>query len=53
MNAPHPWKEIAEKSLLVGLHGAGWLFSSTGGLLQIGGSQLHALAQRIAAARSK
>ncbi len=53
MNVPHPWKEIAEKSLRVGLHGRGWLLACAGGLLQIGGNQLHALAQRLAATRPK
>ena len=53
MKVTHPWKEIAENGLRVGLHGTGWLLSCAGGLLQAGGSQLHSLAQRLAVIRPK
>lgn len=53
MKAPFPWKAIAKTTLRAGLHGTGWLLSSAGGLLQIGGNQLHALALCLAATHPK
>ena len=53
MKVPLPWREIAEKSLRMGLHGTGWLLTCAGGLLQAGGSQLHSLAQRLTVIRPK